>query len=71
MACDVSFTAQNNKFNTKSLLHFIWHLYSALSVGAVGSDLHYDLGLFLCVRDWFDEMKRYVAKKNGKDALQS
>ena len=71
MACDENFTAQNNKFNAKSLLDYIWYLYSPLSVGAVGYDLHYDPGLFLCGGDWFDKMKRYMAQKNGKAALQS
>ena len=54
-------TLSTRKINIKSLLDYIGYHYSVIFVAVIGHDFHYDLGLCLCGRDRFDEMKRYVA----------
>ena len=57
MVHDINFTAPNNQLNFKSLLGYIWYLYSDMSDGVVGYDFVNDFGLFLCGEDRFNEMK--------------
>ena len=57
LAYDVNLMAPNNQLNFKSLLGYIWYIYSNLSVDVVGNDFYYDLRSCLCGRDRFDEVK--------------
>ena len=53
MAYDVNLTAPNNKFNAKSLLDFIQHHYSNMSVVVVEYDVDYNISPCLCAKGCF------------------
>ena len=61
LGCDINLTARGNQLNFRSLLDYVWYLYSNMSVDAVENDFEYDLGPWLCGRDKFDEIRIYVA----------
>ena len=48
---DINFTTPNNKPNFRSLVAYIWYIYSNTSVGAVRCDFDYDSGPYLCEGD--------------------
>ena len=49
-------TAPKNQLTFRSVVAYIWYLYSNISVGAVWYDSDHDSDLYLCDVDRFDEM---------------